>query len=114
MNQTKKRPLIGILKSVFQNPLVRGTLKSLPLGNWAYEVAENIRHAKNPDTRDTKAPHSAISLLAQAVFLGLIVYAFVTHQVTIDDVLKYILPDDFKHFGSVTDSGIVLPDTLVK
>lgn len=111
MTTPKKRPLLSALKSVFQNPLVRGTIKSLPLGNWAYEVAENIRHAKNPDTRDLKAPHSALSLLAQAVFLGLIIYAFSTGQLTIADVLRYVIPDDFKNFGIDPLTG-VSPDSL--
>lgn len=102
------KPKKGFLKRIFGNPLTRGILKSFPIGNWAYEIAENIKFSRDPKNSGAPLPHSPLSLLAQAVFLGLIIYAFVTHQVTIDDLLRYIGPDDFKSFGD-----FVLPsDTL--
>jgi hypothetical protein len=100
MSTTKKRPLLKAVKKIFQFPLIRGILKSFPVGNWAYEVAQNIKHYKDPKKANEPAPHSAISLLAQAVFLGLIIYAFVTKQITIDQVLNFIDIDDFKNFNT--------------
>lgn len=100
MMTPKKRPLLAFVRSLFSNPIVRGTLKSFPIGNWAYEIAENIKVAKDPGVNvGVKLPHSPVSLLVQAVVLGLIVYAFFTHEISISDVMEYIIPDDFKHFG---------------
>lgn len=105
MNKPKKRPLLTFIKKVLGNPIIRGTLKSLPFGNLAYEVAEQIKHATNPETKGGKLPHSPVSILFQLVFLALIIYAFFTHQITIDDLMRYVIPDDFKQFGTLpTDS----------
>jgi hypothetical protein len=101
-----------VLGLVLQNPLVRGTIKSLPGGNFVYELAENIRHAKKGGKEQSSAPHSAVSLLAQLVFLGIIIYAFATKQISIDDVMRYIAPDDFKIFGSDPDSVVSPLDSI--
>lgn len=101
MKPIKKR----LLKRLLSNPFIRGTIKSLPVGNLIYEIVDNIKHYKDPDKAKNPAPHSAISLAAQIVFLCLIIYAFATHQLTIDQVLNYVGIDDFKNFGQLpTDS----------
>lgn len=104
----KKRPLLNGLKKLFGNPLVRGTLKTIPFGNLVYEWAENIKAAKDPEKQGQPLPHSPISLLAQTVFLGLIIYAFLTKQITIQDLLNYVGIDDFKSFGPAPGGGNVL------
>ena len=115
-NKTKKKPilLIGkLIKGVFKNPLIRGGLKTTPGGSFAYELAENVKYwikKKRGENVSDKAPHSAISLIAQLVLLSLIVYAFVTKQLTIDDLLKWFSIDDFKEFYPV--NGEVLKDSI--
>jgi hypothetical protein len=106
----------AIVRGLFQSPIVRGTLKSLPFGNFVYEVVENVTHKKNPEKKADKSPHSAISLLAQLVFLSIIIYAFATKQISIEEVLRYILPDDFKTFGAenVQNVGNVINDTIAQ
>jgi len=95
---------------VLQAPIIRGTLKSLPFGNLVYEIAENVRNAKSPEKKENGMPHSPVSLLAQIIFLSIIVYAFYTKMISIDDVMRYILPDDFKSFGPAFEPG--LNDTI--
>ncbi len=82
-----------ILNGIFNNPLSRGIIKSLPFGNVAYEIGENISNSKDENSKS----HSAISLAAQIIFLGLIVYAFFTKQITIEDVLNYVGIEDFEN-----------------
>ena len=97
---TEKKP--GLFRRVFGNPVVRGVLKSLPVGNLAYEIADTIKAAKDPARAEgDKLPHSPISMFLQAVTLLLILYAFFTHQISIDDVLKWVTPNDFKFFGTL-------------
>ncbi len=91
-----------ILGAIFGSALVRGVVKTLPFGNFIYEAAENVKHAKagNP------APHHKFSLFIQFVLLGLIVYAFVSRQITIEQVLRFI------ELGSLwdmagPDSGVI-------
>lgn len=102
---TNQKPKIlkklGIFFSkVLQAPIIRGTIKSLPFGNLVYEIAENVKNAKSPEKKENGLPHSAVSLLAQLVFLSFIIYAFVTKQISIDDIMRYVTPNDFKVFGS--------------
>lgn len=87
-------------------PLVRGTVKSLPGGSLMFEVINSIKHVKDPAKAGDQRPHSPISILAQVVFLAVIVYAFYTKQITIDDVMNYIVPDDFKHVGGLPNDSI--------
>lgn len=111
----EKRPVFkkigGALKGFFSNALVRGTLKTIPLGNLFYEWVDNIKAARDPG-RDPNAalPHSPISLMAQTVFLFIILWAFFTGQLTIERLLQFFSIDDFKSFGP--DPGLLLKDTL--
>ncbi len=95
-NPKKKGFLKRIILGIFKSPLTRGIIKSLPFGNIVYEVGNNISHSLNEEKRDTSKPHSAISILAQIVFLSLIVYAFYTKQISIETILQMIGMDDFK------------------
>lgn len=119
MKPIKKGFLKRALKSVFQSPVIRGLIKSLPFGNVGYEVAENIiGETVNQTKKDENGnvindkPHSAISLLCQFVVLALIVWAFVTKQIAIEDVLNLlgVTADDFKSYTEPTIT--IIKDTL--
>lgn len=112
-----KRMISGIVRS----PLVRGIVKSLPFGNVVYEIGENVMGETLNQTKESEAspdkdtkPHSAISLLCQIVVLGLIVYAFVTKTITIQDVLDIlgVTADDFKNDIVPPTVINVIADTL--
>lgn len=115
-----KRLLLGVVRS----PVVRGLVKSLPFGNVAYEVGENIIGATVQQSKDgaldnanatSGKPHSAISLICQIAVLGLIVWAFITKQITIEEVLNLlgITADDFKSYQESAPQVInVIQDTL--
>jgi hypothetical protein len=95
---TTKKPLKNFFKRVIA-PIVRATIKSVPGGAWAFEIIDQVKHYKNPDKiKNGSAPHSPVSLLFQAVILACILYAFFTKQITVEQVLNWVGPDDFKSF----------------
>lgn len=93
----KKGFLKRLIKSIVQSPIVRGVVKSLPGGNLIYEVGENvvgnvvneIAQVGEVKPREVK-PHHWISILIQAIGIGLLLYAFFTKQITIKDVLDLL------------------------
>jgi hypothetical protein len=111
MTDKKKRPVLNFLKKIFSLPLVRGVIKAFPFGNLAYEIAENVKHAKATRPENARAPHNAVSLLAQMVFLALIIWAFYTKQITIDTVIDLFSSDPVRWFFEVGNS-INPADTL--
>ena len=70
----------------FVKPVVRGAIKSLPLGNVAVEIAGNIKANKN----ETAKPHNWKSIVTQVIVIGAIVYAFATHLITLDQLIGYL------------------------
>lgn len=79
-------PLLG---KIFGNPAVRGTLKTLPVGNFLYELSEFVRLKR----QGADPVHSPLSLLMQGVWLVLIlywIYGLFTGSVTLDQVIKFI------------------------
>ncbi len=118
METPKKRPLLNFVKGIFGNPLVRGSLKTVPLGSLGYEIADTIKWFKNRKKLQAEGkevpppPHSALSMLAQTAFLFIIIYAFLTHKLSIDDLLKWISPDDFKDFGPGGGAEITTIDSI--
>lgn len=107
-----------LLGGIFKSPIVRGLIKSLPFGNVGYEVAENIIgetvNQNKADDKDNAKPHSAISLICQIVVLVLIVWAFFTKQITIEDVLNMlgITADDFKDYHAPVINNYDVIDTV--
>lgn len=91
----------GLVKGLFGVPLVRGVIKSLPFGNLVYEVGENIVSNLNNESNinKIKKPHSAISILAQIVFLSLIVWAFASGKIDVATIFDYVGIEDFKNFN---------------
>lgn len=88
-----------ILKSIVQAPIVRGIVKSLPFGNLLYEVGENVAGSvineiaakENPKLVGADGvikPHNWVSIFIQFLCIAGIVYAFITKQITIHDVLN--------------------------
>lgn len=80
----KKNP---ILKALF-----RGVVKSIPAGNVALQLVNNVKHEldnKNVINKPDK-PHSWISIVTQGICVAAIVYAFVTKTITVEQVLSYL------------------------
>lgn len=86
--ETEQTTKPKFLKRVFNflKPVVRGAVKTLPLGGAVIELVDNI----TKEFKGDKKKHSYASILIQLTGLGLIVYAFVTKQVTIEDVLQLL------------------------
>ena len=106
----------------FIKPILRGTIKSLPFGNAIIEATDNIKSEMTISKGGTpkrakiigsevKAPFNWISILIQTALVAVIIYAFVTKQITIEQVIQY-----FSKYESVTssinDSQINLTDTI--
>lgn len=72
----------------FFTGFVKGAVRSLPLGNALVDGIENVSLKKEDGTR----PHSWIAIAAEIAFVGLVIYAFITKMITVDDLLKYLLP----------------------
>ncbi len=76
----------GTIKAIF-----RGILKSLPFGNVVTEVVQNIQNKDALVTEEIPATgHNWVSITTQAVIVSIIVYAFYTKQITIDQVIEYL------------------------
>lgn len=71
------KKIIPILK-----PVIRGAIKSLPMGNVITEVIANAK-----DNTGVK-PHNWVSIGIQFLCVGAIVYAFATHAISLDELLK--------------------------
>lgn len=99
-----KKSLVA-LKKFFASPIVRGTIKTVPVGNLAYEIADMLHGKKN---------HHPLSMLVQTVLLGFVLYAVFVKKMNIDQALEllqkvsYLLSDLLS--GGVGDSG---PDVSV-
>jgi hypothetical protein len=77
---------------VFLKPILRGAIKSLPFGNAVVEIGESIKETVDNNTKDSAKPltHNWISILVQVIGLSVIVYAFITKAITIEQVLEFI------------------------
>jgi len=81
----------GFLKTFFKDA-IRGLVKSVPFGNTAVSIVDNIKHERetsaeiNPDTK----PHSWVSIAMQILGILAIGYAFVTKMVTLEDLLSLV------------------------
>ena len=88
------------MKKIFSfafNRLVKGALtraavKSIPVGGLAREVWETIQFVRNPANKGKPLPHSIWSMLYQAGFLSLIIFACGSGKITADDLWKLIEP----------------------
>lgn len=69
------KKILNILK-----PVVRGAVKSIPVGNTILEVVNKIKDPKK---------HSWVSIATQIICIIAIVYAFVSHTITLDSLLSY-------------------------
>lgn len=76
-----------ILSAVF-----RGVVKSVPMGNVAFQAVKNVKHElENKDSIVSKEkPHDWISVITQALCVAALVYAFATKAITIEDLLGYL------------------------
>ena len=66
-------------------PIIRGVVKTIPFGNTAVEIADNIKAEK-----DAPKPHNWYSIAMQILGIGAIVYAFATKMITIQELLDMI------------------------
>ena len=94
----KKGKLKNFINKI--KPFVRGVLKSVPFGGVIVEIADNVKAEKALqrneipkrlviEGNEKKLPHNWASIIFQLLTAGIIVYAFVTKQITISDVLNY-------------------------
>ena len=99
----KKR---NIFRRIFGSPIVRGTIKTLPFGNLLYELAENIKLAKEGQDKI----HHPQSLIIQFLWLCLIVYVLygvASGKITFEQLANFLKVSGFESLpGSVdlTDS----------
>lgn len=98
METKKENKIKNFFKAI--RPFIRGTLKALPFGSAIVEISDNIKTERelakgNSPKRirlidgEKKLPHNWISILFQLIIAFIIVYSFVTKQITINDVLNY-------------------------
>lgn len=89
----KKRPLLKAIKGLFNIPIVRGAIKSIPFGNLGYEIVETVQYfidkKRGRIAPETKPPHDPISQLLQLAGIICLLYAFFNKWVSIEDVLKW-------------------------
>ena len=105
-------------------PIIRGLVKSLPFGTMIIEATDNVKTeialSKNETPKRAKfnlngsekpslsVPHSWGSIIFQLIFAAIIVYAFVSGKITIEQILQY-----FTMFESQTSDSInILNDTI--
>ncbi len=76
----------GFFKAVF-----RGLIKSLPLGNVATEVIENIQN-KNAVITEEKplTQHNWVSIGTQFIIVCVILYSFVTNKISLNDLVSLL------------------------
>lgn len=85
------KPKKGILKAI-----LRGILKSVPIGNTIVETVENFKAKTNAEIESggevgkVEKPHNWISILTQLTVIGVIVWAFVTKQITIEQLINFL------------------------
>lgn len=85
------KPKKGILKAI-----LRGILKSVPIGNTIVETVENFKAkpvidaATNEIVEKIEKPHNWVSILTQLTVIGVIVWAFVTKQITIEQLINFL------------------------
>lgn len=88
--EQKEKQKPKFFKRIFSGlkPVFRGVVKSLPLGNVAIEIFDNVKKEVKENT--TPKQHSYISIFIQLVCIALIIYAFSTKQITIEQVLQLL------------------------
>lgn len=70
-------------------PIVRGAVKTVfPPAATAIEIGKNIIEAKKEGEK--KLPHNWTSIVTQVIGWGVIIYAFATKLITVEQVLKFI------------------------
>lgn len=67
-------------------PVLRGAVKVVPFGNAVVEIAQNVSASANEET----PPHTSASIIAQVISWAAIIWAFYTHTITLDQLLKYL------------------------
>jgi hypothetical protein len=80
-NNTKPKKVLQFLKAIF-----RGFLKSVPFGNVAVEIADNV----TANSGDAEKPHHYMSIIIQVICLAAVIYAFITKQITVEDLLRLL------------------------
>lgn len=70
--------------------IVRGALKSVPIGGVAVEAFNNIKHELRYGDIKEK-PHNWLSIIIQLIITASIVYAFVTHRIEVDELIRLLL-----------------------
>tara|TARA_R110000868_G_scaffold308_2_gene2553 strand:- start:1016 stop:1297 length:282 start_codon:yes stop_codon:yes gene_type:complete len=82
------------LKKVFTflKPILRGAIKSLPFGNAVVEIGESIKESVDNVKNDSAKPltHNWLSIAVQIIGMAVIIYAFFTKAITIEQVLEFI------------------------
>ena len=82
------------LKKVFTflKPILRGAIKSLPFGNVVVEIGESIKETVENNNNDLAKPltHNWLSIAVQIIGMAVIIYAFFTKAITIEQVLEFI------------------------
>ena len=87
---TKKNNLKKVF--VFLKPILRGAIKSLPFGNAVVEIGESIKETVDNNAKHSAKPltHNWLSIAVQIIGIAVIIYAFFTKAITIEQVLEFI------------------------
>jgi hypothetical protein len=83
--QKPKRKVIKFLGKIFR-PVFRAGVKLLPGGGALVELVQNLF----AEFRKTEKQHSYLSIVIQVVGISAIIYAFITKQITIDQLLQLL------------------------
>ena len=77
---------------VFLKPILRGAIKSLLFGNAVVEISESIKETVDNNAKDSAKPltHNWLSIAVQIIGIAVIIYAFFTKAITIEQVLEFI------------------------
>ncbi len=79
----------------FLKAALRGALKSLPFGNVVDEIIQNTKANIESEILEggietVKEPHNWVSITTQFIIIAAIVYAFITKQIDIETLVKFL------------------------
>jgi hypothetical protein len=85
MSNTKENKVKKFFQK-FIKPLFRGVIKSLPFGNVAIEIGDNIKKETTGEPKN----HNWVSITIQLLLIGAIVWALLTKQITIETFIDLV------------------------
>jgi hypothetical protein len=86
----EKKPKLFNRLGLIVKPIFRGALKSIPVINPVIEIVNNIRNETKAKEGQPVKTHSYISIVTQFICVGVVLYAFFSKQLPVDQVLELL------------------------